>query len=76
MDKKEMVVYVKLEEYKEISEIINLIKARLEQARYILGKISDLKKQEDAEIETWVSELDNVEERVDAIDKTLSEPEI
>jgi K+/H+ antiporter YhaU regulatory subunit KhtT len=76
VDKKEMVVYVKLEEYKEISEIINLIKARLKQAGYILGKISDLKKQEDAEIESWVSELDNVEERVDAIDKTLSEPEI
>lgn len=76
MDKREMTVYVKLDEYKDIMEIITLIKARLKQARYILGKISDLKKQEDAEIETWVAELDGVEDRVEAIDKTLTEPEI
>ncbi|MBN2111611.1 hypothetical protein JW707_00775 [Candidatus Woesearchaeota archaeon] len=76
MNKKEMTVYVKLDEYKDVIEIITLIKSRVKQARYVLGRISELKKQEDAEIETWVAELDSVEDRVDAIDRTLTEPEI
>lgn len=71
-----MTVYVKLEEYKDIMEIITLIKSRIKQARYILEKISELKKKEDAEIETWTSEINNVEERVETIDKTITEPEI
>lgn len=76
MNKKETTVYVKLDEYKDVMEIITLVKARIKQARYLLGRISDLKKQEDAEIETWVGEIDSVENRIEAIDKTLTEPEI
>ncbi len=76
MDKKDMVVYVKLDDYNDIMDIIRLIKGRLKEARFLLGKISDLKKEEEAEIEGWASELDSVEEKLDIIDKTLAEPEV
>ena len=33
VDKKEMTVYVKLDEYKDVMEIVTLIKSRLKQAR-------------------------------------------
>ncbi len=76
MDKKDMVVYVKLDDYNDIMDIVRLIKGRLKEARFLLGKISDLKKEEEAEIEGWASELDSVEEKLDIIDKTLAEPEV
>jgi hypothetical protein len=76
VNKKEMTVYVKLDEYKEVIELITLIKSRIKQARYLLDRISELKKQEDTEIETWVAEIDSVEGRIEAIDRTLAEPEI
>lgn len=74
--KKEMVVYVKLDEYKDIVDILNLTKSRLKQARYIIEKIAEIKKEEDREIEKWSSELDEVEERINVIDDTLAEPEV
>lgn len=74
--KKDMVVYVKLDEYKDIIDIVNLIRTKIKQARYLLDKITELKKQEDTEINTWSSELDSVEEKLGVIDKTLTEPEV
>jgi len=71
-----MVVYVKLDEYKDIVDIVNLIRTKLKQARYLLDKVAELKKQEDAEIGGWASELDSIEEKIDTIDKTLTEPEV
>lgn len=74
--KKDMVVYVKLDEYQDIVDITNLMRTKLKQARYIISKISELKKQEDAEIDVWSTELDNVEEKVGVIDRMLAEPEV
>jgi hypothetical protein len=76
VEKKDTVVYVKLDDYNDIIDIVSLIKERLKEARYLLGKISELKKEEEAEIENWASELDSVEERVEVIDRTLTEPEV
>ncbi len=71
-----MVVYVKLDDFQDIVDITNLMRTKLKQARYIISKISELKKQEDAEIDAWSTELDNVEEKVGVIDRTLAEPEV
>ncbi len=76
MDGRKEIVYVKLDEYKDIKDIIKIIKTRLSQAKSLLRRISELKKQEDAEIEKWHSELDGVDERIDGIDRTLAEPEM
>ena len=76
MDKKDTVVFVKLDEYKDITDIVSLIKSKIKQAKYVLNRISELKRHEDSEIEAWSSEIDNVEERVESIDRTLTEPEI
>lgn len=74
--KKDMVVYVKLDDFQDIVDITNLMRTKLKQARYLLSKISELKKQEDAEIDNWASELDSVEEKIGVIDKTLSDQEV
>jgi len=69
-------VFVKLEEYKDIMDIMSLMREKTRQAKFLLDKIAELKAQEDAELATWAKELDDVEQRVSAIDRTLSEPRI
>jgi len=69
-------VFVKIDEYKDIADIMTLMREKLRQAKFLLDKIAELKAQEDAELATWAKELEDVEERVASVDKTLSEPSI
>ncbi len=70
MDKKQL--FVKVDEYKDITEILTLAHQRLEQAKTTLARIADLKQQEDSEFESWSNELAEIERRVEAVDRTLS----
>jgi predicted nuclease with TOPRIM domain len=67
-------VFVKIDEYKDVLEIIGIIKDKIEDARTTLGKINDLKNEEDAELELWNSKLEEIEKKIDFIDTTLFEP--
>ena len=76
MDESRAPVYVKIDEYKDIMDIMALMRDKLRQAKFLLDKIAELKAQEDAELSTWARELEDVEGRVAAIDKTLFEPSL
>ena len=67
-------VFVKLDQYKDILDIIALINEKVREARTTLGKINDLKNQEDSELDTWKQSIDDVERKLKYIDKTLFEP--
>ncbi|MBD3203323.1 hypothetical protein GF327_03455 [Candidatus Woesearchaeota archaeon] len=67
-------VFVKIEEYKDILDIIELLKEKLNEANDILGKINDLKNQEDSELELWRNGLNDVERKLNFIDQSLFEP--
>lgn len=69
-------VFVKIDEYKDIMDIMTLMREKLRQAKFLLDKIAELKAQEDSELATWAKELEDVETRVSTIDKTLFEPSI
>ena len=69
-------VFVKIEDYKDITEIMGLIKEKLDQARFLLNKVNEIKKQEDAELANWSKELEEVTKRVHEIDHLLLEPEL
>ena len=71
----EMPIFVKIEEYKDVLDVINMVKAKLEEAKRTLGRINELKNEEDAELELWHATLDEMERKVDFVDKTLFEPE-
>lgn len=68
-------VFVKIDEYKEILDILNVLKNKLDEARETLNKINELKNDEDAELDLWYTELEEIERKVDFIDKSLFEPE-
>ena len=76
MDESRAPVFVKIDEYKDIVDIIVLMREKLRQAKFLLDKIAELKAQEDAELATWAKELEDVEARVSSVDKSLSEPSL
>lgn len=75
-ERKNMIVYVKIDEYKDIADIINLTKSKIKQAKYIISKIAEIKRQEDEEIARWADNLEQVEEKINFIDSTLMEPQV
>ena len=68
-------VFVKIEDYKDILDILALTKEKLRQAHTLLEKIAELKKTEDTALENWNKDLDDVAQFVSEIDKTLLAPE-
>ncbi len=68
-------VFVKIEDYKNVLELMEKLKKRLADAKQMLEKISELKREEDAIIESWQSDIEKVEEKIEFIDRTLFEPE-
>ncbi len=71
----EMPVFVKIEEYKDVLDVIELIKDKLVQANTLLGRVNELKNEEDSELERWKSNLEEIERKIDDIDNSLLEPE-
>ena len=72
---KEASVFVKIEEYKDILDILELIKDMLEEAKRTLANINEIKNDEDSELEMWGSALSEIERKVESIDRALFEPE-
>ncbi len=68
-------VFVKIEDYKDILDILELIKDRLGEAKRTLADINDMKNEEDEELGMWSSTLNEIEKKIESIDRTLFEPE-
>ena len=66
---------MKIEDYKDILDVLELIKDRLGEAKRTLADINELKNDEDAELELWSSTLNEIEKKLEDIDRTLFEPE-
>lgn len=68
-------VFVKIEDYKDVVDVLDLIKDRLAEAKRTLADINELKNDEDSELELWGSTLNEIDKKLDDIDRTLFEPE-
>jgi len=68
-------VFVKIDDYKDILDVLDLIKDRLDEAKRTLADINELKNDEDAELELWSSTLNEIEKKLEDINRTLFEPE-
>jgi hypothetical protein len=68
-------VFVKVEEYKDVLNILDLVKNKIRDAKTTIHEINELKNQEDTEIATWTNEIADIERKVEFIDQTLFEPE-
>jgi hypothetical protein len=68
-------VFVKVEEYKDVLNILDLVKNKIRDAKATIHEINELKNQEDTEIAIWANEITDIERKVEFIDQTLFEPE-
>ncbi len=68
-------VFVRIEEYKDIMDILILVKQRIGQAHTLLEKITELKQQEDNALAQWAKDLDEITKTIADIDNTLLSPE-
>jgi len=64
-------VFIKIEDYKKIISTINLLKSKLEEAKEILKRISELKIQEYNQLSKWDANLEEIEKRIKAVDQNL-----
>jgi len=70
-----MPVFIKIDEYKQVIEIMKLVKEKLDGAKRMLQKIDELKNKEDAELESWRMNLADIEKKMDDIDDSMFGPE-
>lgn len=64
-------IYVKIEDYDELLNMFTVIKKNISTAKDVLGKIAELKTQEDIELENWHAEIAEVETKMRLVDEQL-----
>jgi len=64
-------IFVKIDMYEDIRDIVNIIKSKIIEARETLEKIQQIRHEEEAELELWRNEISDVEKKIVFIDKSL-----
>ena len=65
-------VFVKVERFREVEETLAQIKAKIAEARDILGKIGQIKAEEDHELKTWNDDVNQIEEKITTIEQSMA----
>ncbi|MBD3313562.1 hypothetical protein GF345_03900 [Candidatus Woesearchaeota archaeon] len=65
-------IFIKLDEYNELTDILNIIKVKVSEAKQAITNINQLKQEEEAEVEIWSRELEEVEKRMAVVESNLS----
>ena len=72
-ERKNAPVFVKVNEYQELLDILDVMKQKIKNTESTLAKIKELKSQEDEEIKEWEKSIGEVSKRIAFIDKTFFE---
>ncbi len=70
---KDNTLFVKIDKYQESMKTLNLIKESLMSTEHILGKLHQIKVQEDNEIQQWHEQIKRIKQKVVFIDRNLFE---
>ncbi len=60
-------VFVKIDKYKEILELITIIDKKIAGAKEILAELEELKQKEDQELSTWQGSLEEIDHKMQNI---------
>ena len=69
-----MPVFIKVEQYEDVLDLLSLIKQRMDAAKNTLVRVNELKKEEDEKIRIWEDTLKEIEDKLAVIDSHLVEP--
>ncbi len=75
-EEKNAPLFIKVENYKEVLELMRSIKKKVVESKANLEKIYELKGEEDLKIEEWDDILKDLEKKVNFIDDGLFEPKV
>ncbi|MBS3119620.1 hypothetical protein J4475_02250 [Candidatus Woesearchaeota archaeon] len=65
-------IFVKIEKIEVVKKTMASIRKQLEEANSILGKIKELKEQEDKEVAEWEQEVRNMQQTLEQLDSSLN----
>lgn len=68
-------VFVKVDGYKEILDVLDMIKGKISEIRGTLSSINDLRNDEDSEVSMWNGTIEDIEKKIDDIDRIMFEME-
>lgn len=66
-------MFVKVDEFEDVRDIIKLVKTKVKEAKDTLAEVEKLKSQEEKELSAWSAQIDDVEKKVGSIEQTLFE---
>lgn len=66
-------LFVKIEDYNDVKEIIKLVRTKMGEAKKNLAELYKLKSMEEEELKRWQIELMEVEKKTAAIEQALAE---
>ena len=64
-------IYVKIEKYGEIEDTLRQIKTKIQEAKDILNKISEMKAEEEQELRLWNEDIKAMEEKIDSVEHVI-----
>ena len=67
-------VFVKINEYKEIMDVLELVKGKIREAKDTINDLNDLKNKEDEEIQRWAQTFLEIEKKVSDVDALMIHP--
>ncbi|HIG93245.1 TPA: hypothetical protein HA242_00205 [Candidatus Woesearchaeota archaeon] len=70
-----MPIFVRVDEYDDVLNLVRIIRKKLDEAKETLLKVNELKNEEDHQIEMWQSTLAEIDKKIDFINHSLNEPE-
>jgi len=68
---KDIPIYVKVDDYKDIVDIVSVIKTKIDQSKVLIDQINNIKAEEDSEIELWLAEVEEIENKIDTTEAIL-----
>jgi tetrahydromethanopterin S-methyltransferase subunit G len=75
MHEKGAPVFVKVDEYNEVLDVIDMIKSKIKDVRNTLGNIDKLRADEDSEVAMWNGRIDDIEKKIEEMDKLMFQPD-
>lgn len=66
-------IYVKVDKYKELLEVLKTINVKLSTVDRTISKINDLKAEEDAQIRQWNDNLADIKARLEKMNQAFYE---
>ncbi len=67
-------VFVKIDEYKQVLDTVELIKKNLNEAKKVLGELNAIKDAENQELASWGANLEEIEAKISDMDKLMIDP--